>query len=621
MKKDVVVIGAGLSGLTAAALLAKRGLQVAVIDKNYNPGGSCGTFKRNGVIFDQGSSMLYGFGEAGFSPHRFIFNCLEEPIDIIKHDLLYCVVYQGRRILFHADLERFIIELGEVFPSEAVNIRRFYHDLARIYQDVMVESPSFTTPDETDPRHAIRSILKHPGSYFRFLSYLNRSAESLLKNYFADPAIFKFFNKLTSTYCYTSVRETPAILAAIMFVDNHSGGSYYPAGSTVFLPGKLEKVIEENGGEMVMNREVVKIGFRDGRPSGVTLDNGDTLEANDIVYSGTVWNLYERLLPEDARHKRTPWVKNPVPTYPSVMLYTCVDAGVIPEGTLPVELLVGNPDRIDEMEVTVYIPSIDDHTLTEPGTHVVMAIGPNFSVWDPSGKEDYALQKEAEKTRLMSVLENRFPGITQAVRFTDLATPATIERYTMKNGGAVAGPKQQIGQHMFKRLHTRSEWKNLFYCGESATMGTGTPAVSVAGLAAANAILKKRGFRPFSYNPGMKNQVRIVPHPYLPNHRYQDEAPEKRVVMIEASRCLYCEHPACADHSLFDVRGMNRRVTVGNFTGGRRLIRNLPAGKTDRDAYLIKCEADCILSETNGKPVRIKTIVDFLQVAENDLEK
>ena len=51
MRYDVVVIGAGLSGLTAACLLAKRGLRVTVVDKNYEPGGSCGIFKRNNIIF------------------------------------------------------------------------------------------------------------------------------------------------------------------------------------------------------------------------------------------------------------------------------------------------------------------------------------------------------------------------------------------------------------------------------------------------------------------------------------------------------------------------------------------------------------------------------------------
>ena len=238
---DTVVIGGGLSGLTAASLLAKRGLRVAVVEKSDQPGGSCGIFRRGETTFDQGSAMLYGFGERGFNAHRFVFNCLEEPIDMLKHELLYVVNYEGKRIRFFSDVDRFAEELASVFPSQKEQIRRFYRDMTKLYRHIMVESPSYTTADETDPKDGLRGILKHPVSYIRFLSYLNRSAKSLLQQYFTDPEIFNFFDKLTSTYCYATVEEAPAVLAAVMFVDNHTGGSWYPAGSTLFLPGKLKK--------------------------------------------------------------------------------------------------------------------------------------------------------------------------------------------------------------------------------------------------------------------------------------------------------------------------------------------------------------------------------------------
>jgi prolycopene isomerase len=98
----------------------------------------------------------------------------------------------------------------------------------------------------------------------------------------------------------------------------------------------------------------------------------------------------------------------------------------------------------------------------------------------------------------------------------------------MKNGGAVAGPKQMLGQHMFRRLHTRTEWDNLFCCGESTVMGTGTPAVTTSGLTAANVLLKKIGRKPYVYQRDMKNYVRIIAKPFTRDRMYEDyPAPER----------------------------------------------------------------------------------------------
>lgn len=135
MGYDVIIVGGGLSGLTAASLLAKRHLKVAVIEKSYNPGGSCGIFKRGSVTFDVGAAMLYGFGENGFNAHRFVFNCLEEPIDMIQHDLLYCVNFKGNRIPFWTDVNKFADELSKVFPSEKENIDATAYKESEHYSD------------------------------------------------------------------------------------------------------------------------------------------------------------------------------------------------------------------------------------------------------------------------------------------------------------------------------------------------------------------------------------------------------------------------------------------------------------------------------------------------------
>ncbi len=610
MDYDVIIIGGGLSGLTAAALLAKRGLDVAVVEKAYMPGGSCGVFKRGDTTFDIGAAMLYGFGEAGFNAHRFVFNCLEEPIDMIAHDELYCVNYQGQRIVFYPDIDRFTDELIKVFPAEAEGIKRFYGDMLLMYQHVMVENQVYASADETAAKVALKSMLKHPLSYVRFLGMLNRSAKSLLERYFTNPELFNFFDKLTSTYCYATVEEAPAVLAAVMFIDNHVGGSYYPAGSTLFLPGKLEKAIEENGGHMIYERRVDSIVFHEGKPRAVRLDDGQVLSAKDIVYSGTVWNLYGKLIdPSYTTDKRRYWAGRQQATHPSVVLYTRVDKSIIPEDTLPIEMLVGNPKELDESEITAYILSIDDRSLCAADEHTVTAIGPSFVNWFGLDSASYEERKINETRRLLVVLERRFPGFSAAVRYSELATPKTIERYTLKNGGAVAGPKQMLGQHMFRRQHIRTEWDNLFCCGESTVMGTGTPTVTTSGLSAANAILAKRGLERFVYDPQRQNYVNIVEKPFTNERLYEGFEPAERSVMKAAMRCRLCEYTYCTKKEPTDVRGIMRRVSVGNIYGAKRLWEDAKVSSAILKTY----EASCIQNKENGQPVEIANVLSFLE--------
>lgn len=615
MMYDIVVIGAGLSGLASASLLAKRGLSVAVVEQGFMPGGSCGIFKRGDATFDQGSSMMYGFGPKGFNPHRFVFNCLEEPITMIRHDFLYVVHYDGHEIKFPTDIGAFVQELSRVFPNEADGIRRFYRDMETIYRHVMVDTPTYTTPDETPALPALKSMWKHPISYIKFLSYLNQSASAVLKRYFKGPEILAFFDKMTSTYSYTTVKETPAVLAAVMFVDNHVGGSYYPAGSSLFVPGLMEKSIEAHQGRMIYQKRVVELKADNTRIQTAVLDDGTILNAKAFVYSGTVWNFYNRIARDIASPKKIEWAKRLKPTYPSVVLYLEVDKNAIDPSAQPIEFLVGNPREIDEGEVTVYIPSLDDRSICGNDAHVVMAIGPSFRTWNRADKTDYQAKKKEEQTRLIGVLKRRHPTIEQHIRQAVMATPKTLERYLMKENGAVAGPKQEIGQHMFKRLHTKSEWKNLMFCGESTALGTGTPAVTTSGIAAANAILKQFGKKPFVYDPEQPNVVTIRKGPHLPEERWQTLEEPLRTTVQEANRCLFCEHPTCADPRVFDVRGMNRRLVVGNIIGARRAVSAI-LESNERQTISQQAEASCILHKQKKPPVSIQRIIDYLHSEE-----
>lgn len=618
MQYDVIIIGAGLSGLTAASLLAKRGLKTAVIEHAKNPGGSCGIFKRNGVIFDKGAAMLYGFGEHGFNAHRFLFNFLEEPFEVVKHDLLYTVHYQGHKIRFWPDIDRFIEELSAVFPTQSANIKHFYKDMQKCYFHVISESPNYTTPDEMNPKDSLKNVLRHPLSYIRFLSYLNINAEKLLRKYFSSPDILHFFDKLTSTYCYATLKEAPAILASVMFIDNHEGGSFYPAGSTLFLPGKLEKVIEENAGDMYYDNTVTEILFENAHACGVLLEDGKKIYGKNIIYSGTVWNLYDKLLSNILlTPKEEKWAKQ-IPTYSSIVLYALVNSTVISKNTCPIEMLAANPNAIDESELTLYIPSLDDKTLCPKNQHVVIVIGPSFRDWNTCNASNvssdsgtsYKQRKKEEQNRILATLETRFPGFQANLLHCELATPKTIERYTMKNNGAAAGPKQMLGQHMLLRQSIRTRWENLYVCGDSTTMGTGTPTVTTSGIAAANAILNKLNLKPFVFKPDMKNYVKVFHPPVTDDWLEKCYSPKDALLMKQASQCFYCENPSCCPNETPNIPGIMRRITCGNFYGAIKEIRKCMS--LPDETFLEDCEHKCVQTNTSSGPVPIKEIFHTL---------
>lgn len=613
---DVIVVGAGLGGMTAGALLARDGLSVLIVDQQDRPGGACTSFKRDDVLYDVGTAMIYGFGETGFKPFRFIMNQLEEPIDIIAQPTLARMTIEGKQVTFWPDLEQFKDELGDMFPEERQGIHDFYRDLYAMYENIVLRNEVIVPPSEFSPQQGLRSLMSSPIGMLKMQKLLTVSVQSLLDKYFHTKPIIDFFDKLCSAYDYCTAAETPAVLAATMFLDNHIGGVYYPAGGAQNLPSTMEKAFERDGGQMLYRQKVDEILIKNTTAYGVRLMDGTEIRASRIIADATVWNIYGKLVrPEHIAPERIAWVQSLVPTYPSMTMYMLVDAEALPADTYPWEIFIENRSVIDSSDLTLYTNSLVDRTLALEGQLVVLAIAPNMLKWPSPDSPDYRSdayeqQKAQESERMLAQIEAHFPGFRGHIRTIISATPTTIERYLLKNGGAVGGPKNMLGQQMLKRLHARSEWKNLYFCGDSTVMGTGAPATAVSGVGAANMVLRDLHRREYDRRTFARQYINFVPLPYdRPRYetgqRISDETAPRA-----ARQCQWCEKPDCvaACPARVDIPGFLRRMEVGNMVGAARLIRQAnPLAEVcgtlcGPDA---PCQHACYRTSFAGQPVQI----------------
>jgi len=582
---DVVVVGAGIGGLTAAALLAKRGLRVLVVEQHYIPGGCCTAIRRKGIAFDVGAAMLFGFGESGYNPCRFVINELEEEIEMIPHESIYRMnlLREGTSVTFWRDLDRFLDEMAAAFPSQDKEVRALYAEFKSFYDEVVAPISPPYPPTEIPFKEGVKIFLKYPLGVKRLLKYMVLSEEAVMKKYITDPKLMCFFDFLTGTYTCCNVTESPALLAATMFIDNHVGGACYPSGSPQMLPNILEKAIEKFGGQILYRTLVEEILIWQGAAYGVRLRDGTEILAGSVVSNATVWNLYGKLVnPRHIKPRRMKWAQRFDPTLGTLLLYIGVKAACVPPEARPIEFFVDNLYNFNGHNYCVFIPSIDDPSIAPPGTHSLTVIAPTEIQWPRPGdrfyqSEEYYRLKEKETDRILTKLEEIFfPNLKENVLCVEVGTPGTLERYTLKPHGCVGGPKLTLKQHFFNRLRARSDWKNLYCAGDSTSMGEGVISTTVSGVGAANRVLEDRGMPLYLSRNFPKQYVKFIKgKPWVPAPDLSEPLTDPGARRL-ARDCQHCEKPGCRTTcpAGVDVTTFLRRIEAGNFVGAVRSLRD-----------------------------------------------
>lgn len=491
-KSRIVVIGAGIGGLTAAALLSKRGYQVLVLDQAIAPGGCASTFKRKGFTFDVGATQVAGLQPGGI--HHRIFSQLEIDIPEATPCDPACAVYlpgELQPINVWRDKEQWQIERERQFPGSK-NFWQLLDNLFRASWAFQGRDPVLPPRNLWDLWQLTKAV--RPGTLITLPYALFTVGDALrffgLEN---DERLRTFLDLQLKLYSQVDAEETALLYAATaMNVSQLPQGLFHLQGSMQVLSDRLVEALTRDGGKLLMRHTVEEIKVKDGKATGVVIRNQKTGEvwtepADHIVANVTVQNLVQ-LLGENAPRGYKHRVEKLPPASGAFVVYLGVDESAIPAGCPPhLQFLYDADGPIGEnnsLFVSVSRPG-DGRAPTGKATIIASSFVDTRPWWQG---DNYEALKQDYTEKAIAHLGQFFNLTPETIKHQETATPRTFARYTGRDRGIVGGIGQRIPTFGPFGFANRTPIKHLWLASDSTHPGEGTAGVSYSALTVVNQI-------------------------------------------------------------------------------------------------------------------------------------
>ncbi len=502
---DVVVVGSGPGGLTAAACLAGAGRRVLVVERHDLAGGNAQVFRRHHqgdeYEFDVGIHYIGDCGPGGLFPSIFGALGVGDRIDFrpLDPDGFDTLEFPDLELRVPADWDEYQRRLVDAFPDDRAALGRCVQTL----RDVADEGRNRLIPGVETP------TFDHWA--FRPLSELFAECE-------LSPRASAVLDHWSGLYGGGPSQTAVAMHASI--IDHYMRGAYYPEGGGQVLPARLIQVIEAHGGEVRTLTPVREIVVRDRRAEGVVLDDGTVVEAPLVIsnadYARTVTGLVDRSQWDPAT---LDWVENATMTVGLVCVYVVVDIELDGPNTnyfvysnydtddLYDRLYAGSGMADDELFAYIAMASRkdpgNDHLCPSGHTNFqVMTLAPaGYEYWGvDAGPADggsyrrsdaYRARKQAVTDHLLHAAEQVLGPFRDHIVHVETATPLSQERYTHSTGGTSYGYVHSPDQSGHNRPAHRTEIDGLWVVGANTTEGHGIAGTMVGGVACAGEILDR----------------------------------------------------------------------------------------------------------------------------------
>lgn len=498
---DVVVIGSGIGGLVTASQLAVKGAKVLVLERYLIPGGSGGSFRREGYTFDVGASMIFGFGQKGHTNllTRALADVGEVCETIADPAQLEYHLPAGLDVAVDRDYESFVARLSARFPHEAQGIRAFYDTCWSVF-NCLDAMPLLSLED---PAYLAKVFFRAPLACLGLARWLPVNVGDVARKHIQDPALLKFIDMECFCWSVMPADLTPMINAGMVFSDRHAGGINYPKGGVGVIAQKLVAGLERHGGAIRYKARVTKVLLDNGKAIGVHLAGGEEIRARRVVSNATRWDTFGGLIEaQDTPAQERTWRRRYKPSPSFLSLHLGVEASLIPAGTHCHHLLLEDWQAMEDEQGVVFVsmPSLLDPSLAPPDRHIVHAFSPSsIEAWTGLEPAAYAAKKQADADRLIARLEAAIlPGLAAAIRHREVGTPRSHRRFLGRSGGSY-GPVPALRlPGLLPMPFNRTAIPGLYCVGDSCFPGQGLNAVAFSGFACAHRLGADLGLNPWA---------------------------------------------------------------------------------------------------------------------------